>query len=262
MNIYFGDCFDTSNVTNMDYMFAESKAIPKFSTANSTDGATPKVESMSHIFYKYKYKTNLDLSNYNFSNTDISWCNGSVGENNNFMNSYLCIPDDIENLNFTGVNLGSLTYLSYMFANRPALKSLSFKNVDLTNITDMKYFLSGCSNLTILDLGSSFDTSNVTNMSYMFNDCKNLTTLDLTNSNFNTSKVTDMSSMFSGCSNLTTTITILNSATLYDSIFTNSATNENAKITVNYTSDTSELTDNMINTKSSESHVEKGILVS
>ena len=59
----------------------------------------------------------------------------------------------------------------------------------------------GCSKLTSIQFGSSFNTSNVTDMRGMFQGCSKLTNLNL--SCFNTSNVTDMCGMFQGCSKLT-----------------------------------------------------------
>ena len=80
------------------------------------------------------------------------------------------------------------------------LTILDVSNWDTSNVTDMEYMFYGCNNLTTLDV-SNWNTSNVTNMYAMFSDCTNLTSLDV--SNWNTGKVTDMESMFYGCNNLT-----------------------------------------------------------
>ena len=121
---------------------------------------------------------------------------------------------------------------------------------------------SRCSSLTNLDL-SNFNTSKVTDMSSMFSRCSSLTSLDL--SSFNTSSVTQYSAymklngMFYNCSKLITTINIMNAnVTNYTGMFSDAATDPNAKITVNYIADASTLVDNMIATKSSTSNVIKG----
>ena len=80
------------------------------------------------------------------------------------------------------------------------LTSLSLKNIDTSNVTDMSFMFYGCSSLTSLDI-SNFDTSKVTDMHCMFDGCSALRSLNV--SNFNTSKVTDMNGMFSDCSLLT-----------------------------------------------------------
>ena len=99
----------------------------------------------------------------------------------------------------TSVGKYAPRFISFRDYNKTDL-DYETSNIDTSNITDMNYMFSNCSNLTSLDL-SSFNTSNVRNMSYMFSNCSNLTSLDL--SSFNTSNVTDMSSMFNSCSNLT-----------------------------------------------------------
>ena len=69
--------------------------------------------------------------------------------------------------------------------------------------------------------------------------------------------------MFYGCSSLATNITISNpNTTSYSYMFSTVATNAGSLIKVNYTSETSELVDKMIETKSSNSNVVKGEIVS
>ena len=72
-----------------------------------------------------------------------------------------------------------------------------------------------------------------------------------------------MNSMFYGCSSLTTTINIMSAGvTNYDYMFYNAATNTGSKITVNYIADASSLVDSMIATKSTNSNVIKGSVIS
>ena len=61
--------------------------------------------------------------------------------------------------------------------------------------------------------------------------------------------------MFSSCRQLSTTITILGNVTSYTNMFYNAATATNASITVNYTSANQSIVQEMVNTKSSSSHV-------
>lgn len=98
-------------------------------------------------------------------------------------------------------------------------------------------------------------------MSYMFRDCSSLTNLNL--SNFETSNVTNMSYMFSGCSKLSTTLTIAHTLTKssYSKMFNGAAIAEGAQITVNYTEAVADVIDDYIATKSSNSNVVKGKLV-
>ena len=124
----------------------------------------------------------------------------------------------------------------------------------------MYYMFYNCSSLTNLDL-RSFNTRNVINMLGMFYGCSSLTNLDL--SSFNTANVTSMYYMFYNCSSLTTTINILNAnVNDYSKMFLNSATKSGSQITVNYIASASTLVDNMIATKSTNSNVIKGSIIS
>ena len=116
------------------------------------------------------------------------------------------------------------------------------------------------SNLISINFNDNFNTANVTSMESMFSDCSSLTSIDL--SGFNTSNVTNMEEMFFYCESLTTTINIMStSVTNYSEMFSAAATASGSKITVNYTSSTSTLVDNMIATKSSNSNVIKGVQI-
>ena len=96
---------------------------------------------------------------------------------------------------------------SYFFAKEEdsypgysTLKNIVFKNIDTSNVTNIRGMFYNCESLTSLDL-SSFNTENVTNMREMFMFCVNLTSVDL--SSFNTENVTDMCYMFYFCTHLT-----------------------------------------------------------
>ena len=141
------------------------------------------------------------------------------------------------------------------FSNLKGIENLSI--LDTSNVTNMSSMFNYCESITGIDV-SNFNTSNVTNMAWMFYGCNNLTYIGNLN-NWNTSNVTNMSSMFYDCRMLTTIISILgNNVTNYSNMFSNAATQNGAKITVNYTQETSSLVDNMIATKSTNSNVVKG----
>ena len=157
-------------------------------------------------------------------------------------------------------NTSNVTNMDGMFHGCSSLTSLDLSNFNTSNVTKMCSMFQVCSSLTSLDL-SSFNTSNVMCMCYMFCNCPSLTSLDL--GSFNTSNVSDMGLMFNGCSKLTTTINIKNAGTTTCTyMFSSAATDSDAKITVNYTSATSSLVDSMIATKSYNSNVVKGSLIS
>ena len=118
--------------------------------------------------------------------------------NNNFYNFN---HNSFIKLIFKDVDISNLTNMGYMFSNCRSLTSLDVSIFDTSNVTNMMAMFYDCSALTSLDV-SKFDTSNVTNMSGMFGNCIALTSLDL--SGWDTSKVTDTGYMFSGCNALKT----------------------------------------------------------
>ena len=158
---------------------------------------------------------------------------------------------DLSNFNTTNV-----INMSGMFTGCSNIEQLNLSNFDTSNVTTMADMFSGCYSLTSLDL-SNFDTSKLTSMWHMFYGATSLTTLEL--SSFNTINVTDWTIAFYECTKINTTITIRNaSITDYAEIFRDAATDPNAKIIVNYTSETETLVDKMIATKSSNSNIIKG----
>ena len=60
------------------------------------------------------------------------------------------------------------------------LTSISFENLNTSNVTDMHYMFEGCSSLTSINL-SSFDMSKVTDTTSMLGDCSALTEIKTPN---------------------------------------------------------------------------------
>ena len=266
--------FNTANVTNMSSMFSGCSSLTSLDLSSFN---TSNVTSMSDMFSNCSSLTNLDLNNFNTINvTDMSYMLSSC--------------KSLSSLNISNFNTLNLTTMSSMFSNCSSLTNLDLSSFNTANVTNMSYMFYCCSSLTNLDL-SSFNTTKVTSMSQMFCYCKSLTNLDL--SSFNTANVTNMGGMFYDCSSLEklnlsnfdtskveiyyqysnsifqlclklqTEITIMNPNVTeenYKNMFDRAATDPNAKIIVNYTSETETLVDNMIKTKSSNSNVVKGIL--
>ncbi len=138
------------------------------------------------------------------------------------------------------------------------------ENLDTSLVTDMSYMfymsiIKSESESSSINL-NHFDTSNVTNMSHMFDLFYETGVLEI--DKWDMSKVTDMSYMFQFCRSIKTTINITNqNIENYEGMFLNAATSEGAEITVNYTTETSDLVDRMIATKSENSNVVKGTLI-
>ena len=274
ISINFNNNFNTSSVTNMKRMFSDYNSLTSLDLSNFN---TSNVTNMEGMFDLCSSLTYLDLSNFNTSSVinmqcmfssckslttlDLSSFNTSKVTDMSTM-FYNC--KSLTNLDLSSFNTSSVTTISWMFSWCMSLASLDLSSFDTSNVTDMSSMFFGSKSLTTLDL-RNFNTSNATDMSSMFYNCTSLTNLDL--SSFNTSKVTIYTyieysikyGMFTNCKNLTTTINIMNAnVTEYDEIFLNAATENGAKIIVNYTSETESLVDKMIATKSSNSNVVKG----
>ena len=232
--------FNTSNVTNMNYMFCGCSSLTSIDLKNFN---TSNVTNMNRMFYNCSSLTSIDLSSFNTSNvTNMS---------NMFDNC-----SSLTSLDLSSFNTSNVTNMEYMFRNCSSLTSLDLSVFNTSNVTNMEYMFRNCSSLTSLDL-NNFNTSNVTNMNSMFCDCSSLTSLDLrgfsvlttsqgshTFSSCTSLKYLDISNCYfddlnkiltvlKDCTNLITTINItnFNYGTTY-----NFAYLTNAKITINYTS--------------------------
>ncbi|EPN9404754.1 BspA family leucine-rich repeat surface protein [Enterococcus hirae] len=167
---------DTSNVTNMSYMFKEMSNLTSLDVSSFD---TSKVTDMSYMFYRNGV-TSLDVSGFDTSKVTVM--------------SYMFLGmKNITNLDVNGWNTSNVTSMHGMFSGMSSVTSLDLSGFDTCNVTTMREMFREMGNLTSLDL-SGFDTSNVTDMSTMFYDMDNLTSLDV--SSFDTSKVTTMESMF------------------------------------------------------------------
>ncbi len=219
ISLNLGDKFNTSNVTDMNSMFRGCLNLNSLNLGDKFD--TSNVTSMRWMFDSCSSLKKLDLGD-KFDTSNVKDMQSTF--------------DKCRSL--TNINLGS-----------------KFNTSSVENMSCMFYL---CGNLTSINLGSNFDTSSVTTMFNMFNGCTSLTSINI-GDKFDTSNVTNMSGMFCDCNKIKTNITIKNSETTgYGAMFSNAATENGAEIKVNYTSETSDLVDKMIKTKSVKSNVIKG----
>ena len=286
--------FDTSNVTDMGSMFSNTGYKSTIFTLDVSNFDTSNVTNMGSMFYYTGYSNpnfTLDVSNFDTGNVTNM---GSMFDNTGYNSTSFV-------LDVSGFDTSNVTNMSCMFSStgkNSTLFTLDVSNFDTSNVTDMTrmFYNTGYSNQRftldvsnfdtskvtvmhqmfdstgysnpnfILDV-SGFDTSKVTDMSGMFYQAGyNSANFTIDTSNFDTSSATDMSSMFNATgynsTKLNTSITIKNpNTTSYTSMFNGVATKEGSQITVNYTSETSDLVDAMIATKSELSNVVKGVQV-
>ena len=189
-SINFNDNFDTSNTTNMSYMFyasmylKELKGIENWNVSN--------VENMSWMFCYAREITELDLN---------KWDTGKV-KDMSYMFSYTTgnpIGSGLKKLSIDKWNVSNVENMSWMFFWSD-INSLDLSSWDTGKVKNMSQMFHTCQKLVTLNL-SSWNVSNVTDMSYMFGNCKALRTLNL--DGWNTKNVTNMAGMFWSCSSLT-----------------------------------------------------------
>ena len=176
---------DTSNVTNMSFMFNRCKALENLDLSSFD---TSNVTEMCNMFFRCEALESLDLCNFNTSKVeDMSYmfaeCSG------------------LKNVNLSSFNTSNVTGMHGMFEVCSGLENLDLSSFDTSKVEDMSWMFEECSGLKNVNL-SSFDTSNVDDMCSMFAECSGLENLDL--SSFDTSNVDDMSNMFNECSLLKT----------------------------------------------------------
>ena len=176
--------FDTSKVTNMDWMFYECSSLTSLDLSNFD---TSKVTDMGSMFSRCSSLTALDLSKFDTSNVSS-------------MGSMFSGCSSLTALNLSSFDTNNVTSMSAMFYECSSLTALDLSNFDTSNVTSMGSMFNYCKALKTLDL-NSFNTSKVTNMSKIFYDCYNITTITVSEY-FVTDNVTNSTSMFAFCSSL------------------------------------------------------------
>ena len=196
--INFNNNFNTTKVTNMNYIFGGCKSLTSLDLSSFN---TAKVTNVRSMFSGCSSLTSLDLSGFNTSNVKD-------------MGMMFSNCTSLTSLDLSSFNTLNVINMEYMFRECSSLSSLDLSSFNTANTTNMSWMFSDCTSLTSLDL-SGFNTANVTDMGEMFFCCKSLMNLDL--SSFNTAKVTEMGGMFEWCSSLTSLdLSIFNTANVTD----------------------------------------------
>ncbi|EJU4176932.1 BspA family leucine-rich repeat surface protein [Listeria monocytogenes] len=170
---------DTSNVTDMSYMFDGSDS----TSIDVSSFDTSSVTNMTFMFYS-SAAASIDVSNFDTSSVTNMYC----------MFRFCDVATSIDVSNF---NTSNVTNMGSMFSYASAATSIDVSKFDTSKVTNMNGMFRD-STVTSLDL-SNFNTSNVMDMGYMFYNSA-VTSLDV--SNFDTSKVTNMMNMLQSTSKL------------------------------------------------------------
>ena len=202
--IEIDESFNTSNVVDMHGMFSYSK-LDDYSFVNNLD--TSKVTNMSYMFSGMEGRIELD-ERFNTSNVvDMSWMFYDSKLNDySFVNSF-----DVSNvtnmygmfygagegveLKLNDFNASNVTNMHSMFSDSKFTSIDLGKNFNAKSVEDMQSMFED-SDANYIYLGDNFNAKNSNNMSYMFNSNENTEIVDL-GDNFNAEKNANVFRMFS-----------------------------------------------------------------
>ncbi|MCR5624201.1 MAG: BspA family leucine-rich repeat surface protein [Lachnospiraceae bacterium] len=147
----FGNKIDTSQVTEMDFMFSGCESltsldVTKFNTSNVID--------MDCMFQSCRALTTVNITGFDASSvSDLSYM------------FYWCTS--LTSLDFSNFDTTNVTDMSGMFEYCWALTTLDLSHFDTTKVKKMEEMFNECSELSTLDI-SNFNMNNVSTAGYMF----------------------------------------------------------------------------------------------
>lgn len=166
--IYGLEYLNTSQVTNMNRMFAECENL---SAVNVSNFNTSKVTDMSDLFIRCRKVNLLDVSHFNTSKVtnfnamfngceSVSAIDVSHFDTSKAQNMYGMFNGcrSLESIDVSSFNTSNVTTMDWMFGECSSLKSLDVSNFDMTNVTEAAHFADGNENLRILRIPSSMDS--------------------------------------------------------------------------------------------------------
>ena len=141
---------DTSNVTNMKYMFRYCYGLKELDLSNFD---TENVTNMYGMFHACEGLSSLDLSSFNTKNvSDMGFMFGGL---------------KLDTLDLSNLNTSNVTNMSNMFYQCINLVNLNITGWDTSKVENMSFMFYSCTGLTSLNL-IHFNTINVINMNNMF----------------------------------------------------------------------------------------------
>ena len=156
--------FDTSNVTDMSYMFS---GMSRLTTLNLSNFDTSQVTYMGEMFRGMSKLTTLDLSNFDTSKvTD--------------MTEMFYGMSSLTTLDLSSFDTSKVTNMYYTFSNMPSLTTLNLSNFNTSKVTDMSYMFSlynddiSKDKLETIYVNNDFNTAKLTDFTGMFRNRKKL----------------------------------------------------------------------------------------
>ena len=150
--------FNTSEVTNMGYMFYNCNQL---TTLDLSHFNTAQVTDMAYMFYQCSGLTSLDLSSFNTAK--VTNMQGVF---------YNC--SGLTSLNLSQLNTAKVTNMREMFFGCSSLTDLDLGSFNTSKVTNMGWMFDGCTQLTRIYVGSEWSTVATTTSNYMFYDCTRL----------------------------------------------------------------------------------------
>ena len=126
--IDFGDCFDTSNVTDMSWMFEGCSSLRELDVSGFDTG---NVTDMGSMFSGCSSLRELDVSDFNTGNvTDMGLMFSGCSS--------------LTELDVSGFDTGNVIYMWSMFDGCSSLTELNVSGFDTSNVTDTSLMFYGC----------------------------------------------------------------------------------------------------------------------
>ena len=161
--------FDTSGVTNMSYMFSNSKNLTTINGLNKLN--TSNLKDIGAMFYNCNSLTSIDISDWDISN--INNVRSRITDDNGglFENCFKLVDLKLPRKFITA----KVNNIGGMF-NNTILTSLDLSDWDTSNVYSMRHLFHNDTALERLNL-VGWDASRTSDTSWIFANCTELTTL-------------------------------------------------------------------------------------
>lgn len=160
---------DTSQVTDMSFMFAYCSGLTSLDVSNFN---TSNVFNMTYMFSGCNNLTALGLSNFDTSKV-------------NSMYSMFEYCSDLQSLDLSSFDTSNVNGMTTMFNNCYSLNSLDLSHFNTNNVTNIDSMFAWCTSLEELDI-RNFNVNNIEYINCMFEGCSMLHKLRLDNCDYDT----------------------------------------------------------------------------
>jgi len=136
ISISFSPFFNTSNITNMGFLFYNCYSVTSINLSNFNTSNVKDIQSMFDNCYSL---TSINLSNFNTSNVIR-------------MQSMFYNCSSLTSINLSNFNTSKVNDMSYMFYNCSSLTSINLSNFNTSKIINMYTMFYGCTRLIYINI--------------------------------------------------------------------------------------------------------------